>query len=92
MRIALVAVWVLGGMAQAETLSLSNALREALDSHPSLEIAGARVAVAEGQVRQSGVRPNPLFIYQSEDFRAWQSPAHRFWQGLRPFLLSATGV
>lgn len=65
---------------QAETLSLSAALQEALSGHPLLDIARAKIDSAEGQVRQSGVRPNPLFVYQSEDFRVWQSPGHRFWQ------------
>lgn len=36
--------------------------------------------MAEGQVRQSAVRPNPLFVYQSENLRAWGSPAYRYWQ------------
>lgn len=69
-----------GGIAQAETLSLSAALQEARNSHPLLEIASAKIDSAEGQIRQSGMRPNPLFVYQSEDFRVWESPGHRFWQ------------
>lgn len=65
---------------QAEPLSLSAALREALASHPLLDIARARLDVADGQIRQSSVRPNPLFVYQSENLRAWGSPAYRYWQ------------
>lgn len=68
------------GVAQAESLTLANALKEALASHPLLEIAAARIDSATGQVRQSSARPNPLFVYQSENLRAWQSPAYRYWQ------------
>jgi cobalt-zinc-cadmium efflux system outer membrane protein len=78
-RTVLVAI-LAAGLAHAESLSLAGALREALSSHPLLDLARAKTESAEGQVRQSGVRPNPLFVYQSEDFRTWQSPNHRFWQ------------
>ena len=67
-------------LTHAESLTLSAALREALASHPKLEISSARIDSAEGQLRQSAVRPNPLFVYQSENLRAWQSPAYRYWQ------------
>ncbi len=65
---------------RAEALSLSAALREALASHPLLDVARSRIDVAQGQVHQSAVRPNPLFVYQSENLRAWGSPAYRYWQ------------
>lgn len=71
---------VAAGCAHAESLTLSAALREALATHPRLEISSARIDSAEGQIRQSATRPNPLFVYQSEDLRAWQSPAYRYWQ------------
>ncbi len=82
MRNAIVAVLLslAAGCARAESLTLSAALREALASHPRLEISSARIDSAEGQLRQSATRPNPLFIYQSENLRAWQSPAYRYWQ------------
>ncbi|MBY0502564.1 MAG: TolC family protein [Bryobacteraceae bacterium] len=66
--------------ASAEPLSLTAALREALTSHPLLDVARSRVEAAEGQVRQSAARPNPLFVYQSENLRAWGSPAYRYWE------------
>lgn len=66
--------------AQAESLSLAAALREALATHPLLDVVSAGIDAAEGQIRQSATRPNPLFIYQSENLRAWQSPAYRYWQ------------
>ncbi len=65
---------------QAQPLSLSAALREALAGHPLLDIAHAKLDVADGQIRQSAFRPNPLFVYQSENLRAWGSPAYRYWQ------------
>ena len=68
------------GRVHAEPLSLSAALREALASHPLLDIARAHIDSAEGQVRQSSVRPNPVFVYQSENLRAWGSPAYRYWE------------
>ena len=82
MRNAIVAVLlsVAASFAHAESLSLSAALREALASHPRLEISSARIDSAEGQLRQSATRPNPVFVYQSENLRAWQSPAYRYWQ------------
>ena len=82
MRNAIVAVLlsVAASFAHAESLTLSAALREALASHPRLEISSARIDSAEGQLRQSAVRPNPVFVYQSENLRAWQSPAYRYWQ------------
>ena len=82
MRNAIVAVLlsVAASFAHAESLTLSAALREALASHPRLEISSARIDSAEGQLRQSATRPNPVFVYQSENLRAWQSPAYRYWQ------------
>jgi len=78
--IAVVGLSLAAARANAEPLSLAAALREALASHPLLEVARSRIEVAEGQVRQSAVRPNPLFVYQSENLRAWGSPAYRYWQ------------
>ena len=78
--IAVVGLSLAATCAHAEQLSLAAALREALASHPLLDVARSRVEVAEGQVQQSTVRPNPLFVYQSENLRAWGSPAYRYWQ------------
>ena len=82
MRNAIVAVLlsVAASFAHAESLTLSAALREALASHPRLEISSAKIDSAEGLLRQSATRPNPVFVYQSENLRAWQSPAYRYWQ------------
>ena len=78
--LAVVGLCLAASHARAEALSLSVALREALASHPLLDVARSKIEVAEGQVHQSAVRPNPLFVYQSENLRAWGSPAYRYWQ------------
>lgn len=64
----------------ADRLSLEAALAEALTQHPLLAVASARVVSLEGKRQQAGLRPNPLLVYQTEDFRAWSNPGHRFWQ------------
>jgi hypothetical protein len=45
-----------------------------------LRVQANRIESSLGKVQQAGLRPNPLFVYQTEDFRTWQSPGHRFWQ------------
>lgn len=64
----------------AQTLSLRAAIDEALAQHPSLAVSSARIDSAAGQITQAGLKPNPLFVYQTEDFRTWERPGHRFWQ------------
>jgi cobalt-zinc-cadmium efflux system outer membrane protein len=65
---------------QLQALTLEEALREALSAHPILAVNANRIESAAGKLTQAGLRPNPLFVYQTEDFRTWQSPGHRFWQ------------
>jgi cobalt-zinc-cadmium efflux system outer membrane protein len=67
-------------------LTLAEALSEALANHPLLAVQGNRIESAAGKRQQAGLRPNPLFVYQTEDFRVWQSPGHRFWQDADHFL------
>ncbi len=62
------------------SLTLEEILREASTRHPLLAVAEARIQAATGKTTQANLRPNPLFVYQTEDFRSWQSPGHRFWQ------------
>lgn len=64
----------------AYSLTLEEILREASTRHPLLAVAEARIQAAAGKTIQANLRPNPLFVYQTEDFRFWQSPGHRFWQ------------
>lgn len=53
-----------------QALSLHEAIEAALDS-PNAQIANGQVDVAQGQVRQAGLRPNPRLFLQSEDLRPW---------------------
>jgi cobalt-zinc-cadmium efflux system outer membrane protein len=64
----------------AVAITLDQALREAVSTHPLLAVNANRIESAEGKRIQAGLRPNPLFVYQTEDFRTWSSPGHRFWQ------------
>jgi cobalt-zinc-cadmium efflux system outer membrane protein len=61
-------------------ITLEQALQEALSQHPLLAVSQSRIESTTGKLQQAGLRPNPLFVYQTEDFRSWQSPGHRFWQ------------
>ena len=56
------------------SLSLKEAVSQALESHPQLSIATARVGVAQGLRTQAGLRPNPRLILQSENARVSGSP------------------
>lgn len=70
----------------AHSITLNDALREALRSHPLLAAAQNRIESAAGKMLQAGLRPNPVLIVQSEDFRVWESPGHRYWQDADHFL------
>ncbi len=48
-------------------LSLSDAVRIALDRRPELKAADARVTAAQGMRKQAGLFPNPRFIFQAEN-------------------------
>jgi len=69
---------VLGVSLQA--ITIEQALQEAISQHPLLAVSQSRIESTTGKLQQAGLRPNPLFVYQTEDFRTWQSPGHRFWQ------------
>jgi cobalt-zinc-cadmium efflux system outer membrane protein len=43
----------------------------ALATHPSLAAGTARVAASAGLVKQSGLRPNPRLVLQSENWRTY---------------------
>lgn len=75
--LAITAYWACQPVA---AMTLEEALKEALAAHPLLAVQANRIESAGGKLTQAGLRPNPLFVYQSEDFRLWQSPGHRFWQ------------
>jgi cobalt-zinc-cadmium efflux system outer membrane protein len=61
-----------------KALTLSDAITEALERHPSLAAAAHRIAAAEGQLRQAGQRPNPRATIQIENLRAWGQPGFSY--------------
>jgi cobalt-zinc-cadmium efflux system outer membrane protein len=63
-------LWILGAAAaQAQDLTLRQALDLALRSHPILLAGQEKIQVAAGLKLQSGLRPNPRFIFQQENWR-----------------------
>jgi outer membrane protein, heavy metal efflux system len=59
-------------------LSLADAVSQALAANPRLAVAAARVGVAEGLREQAGLAPNPRFIVQLENTRAWGIPSFSY--------------
>jgi len=77
MRI-LCAVVLIAGQARGETsLSLREAVSRALESHPAMAAGTARVAASSALVVQSGLRPNPRLVLQSENWRSYGTPGFR---------------
>ena len=56
-------------------LSLDAAIENARRSHPMLQASPGRVAVAEADIVQARLRPNPRFYFQTENWRRWSEPA-----------------
>jgi cobalt-zinc-cadmium efflux system outer membrane protein len=52
-----------------QTLSLEQAIDTAMRTHPLLQAGVARTAAASGILLQSGLRPNPRFVFQTENWR-----------------------
>ena len=72
---SIVAVAVGGGLVSdpaygQRSLGLHDAVQAALSS-PNAQVANGEVDLAQGQVRQAGLRPNPRLFLQSEDLRPW---------------------
>jgi outer membrane protein TolC len=60
------------------TLSLKEAVEQALAGHPALQASAGRVTASEGQRVQAGLRPNPRFVFQTENLRAHGRPPFSF--------------
>ncbi|MEO8658309.1 MAG: TolC family protein [Bryobacteraceae bacterium] len=58
-------------------LSPQEAVELALKSHPLLNASSARSDAAAGRLQQAGLRPNPRFSWQSENWRLNGNPAFR---------------
>lgn len=83
-RLSLVALFSLATSAQT-TLSLREAVSQALSTHPLLAVETARIRASEGLRRQAGFRPNPRLILQTENLRAHGTPDFRFAQDADTF-------
>lgn len=59
---------------EVEKLDMSRAVEIALSNNPALQAAAARTRGALGLERQAGLRPNPSFIFDTENIRFWGSP------------------
>ena len=77
----------LGTRAAAQSpLGLHQAVERALAANPAIAAAAEKVGVAEGYKTQAGLKPNPRFVVQSENLRAWESPRMSFPQGSDDYL------
>jgi cobalt-zinc-cadmium efflux system outer membrane protein len=59
---------------EVEKLDMSRAVEIALSNNPAVQAAAARTRGALGLERQAGLRPNPSFIFDTENIRFWGSP------------------
>lgn len=65
-------------VAQESTLTMDTALQRIIDSSPQLQKDWAEVWVKEGLMTQAGLRPNPMFEFELEDFAG--SKKYRGWR------------
>jgi len=64
----------LAGACSAQlSLSLDDAVQQALQSRASLKAESERVLAARGLRRQASLRPNPEFLFQNENLRPGQT-------------------
>ncbi len=66
-------------------LTLQDAISQALQNNPQVDAAQSRTEAAIGQRTQAGLKPNPRLFVQSEDVRAWGTPAVPYWQGTEEY-------
>jgi cobalt-zinc-cadmium efflux system outer membrane protein len=63
------------GLSAQESITLLDAVREALAKHPLLTAADGRVSTAQGLLEQAALKPNPRLSLQLENLRGgWQLP------------------
>ncbi len=76
LRLALVLFVTFAARGRAQqTLSLSDAIETARRSHPSLQAARSRELAARAGITQARLIPNPRMYLQTENWRAWSTPA-----------------
>ncbi len=74
------------GSSSAQTrMTLQEAISQALQNNPQVRLAQSRTEAAIGQQTQAGLKPNPRLFLQSEDVRAWGTPAMPYWQGTEEY-------
>ena len=56
-------------------LDIGRAVEVALSKHAALQAAEERVRGSAGIEQQAGLRPNPEFSFQTENWRAWGTPS-----------------
>ncbi|MBI2689629.1 MAG: TolC family protein [Acidobacteria bacterium] len=62
-----------------QPLTLSAAIREALEKHPLIAAADGRISTAQGLLEQAALKRNPHLTIQLENIRGgWQSPYRPF--------------
>jgi cobalt-zinc-cadmium efflux system outer membrane protein len=75
---AALAIVACGGALHAQTippkLTLNAAVELALAQRQELMAADAALRMSKGAEVQAGLKPNPVFTFQSENWRAWQDP------------------
>ncbi len=73
-------------------LSLDECVTQALNKHPLLEAAQARITGADEYKRFVGVRPNPSITIQTENWRAWQQPPFTFGTDIDVFVYGSQRI
>lgn len=73
-------------------LSLDECVTQALNKHPLLEAAQARITGADEFKRFVGVRPNPSITIQTENWRAWQQPPFTFGTDIDVFVYGSQRI
>jgi cobalt-zinc-cadmium efflux system outer membrane protein len=98
-KTVLVVSWLLLGFCRpgtaadtARQLSLEEAVAAAVAAHPALKAADAHIASVQGLLTQAGLRPNPDFAVQTENWRAWENPGFRFGQDLDLFVFGSQTI
>jgi outer membrane protein, heavy metal efflux system len=74
------------------SLTLRDAVSQALASHPALAAATARRNAAEGLRKQAGLSPNPRLIVQLENTRFWGTPPFSYPEDTQPYAYVAQTV
>lgn len=68
-------MWLVTNASAQSTLSVKDAVAEALQINPLLQVGRDRISIAEGVRRQAGLTFNPRLVLQSENTRVMAPPA-----------------